>query len=75
MLIQAGSDVNHGREAGFTALFSAVFGGDVEVVRILLDAGAEVVPVQGNELRGYAGMGNSNRREVILRMLDAHKSN
>ena len=40
LLIQAGADVNHGTKTGFTALFSAVSGGHVEAVRILLNPGA-----------------------------------
>jgi ankyrin repeat protein len=70
LLIQAGADVNHGKETGFTALFSAVSGGRVEAVRILLDAGTEIVPAQGIELRGYSIRENSRRHEAILRMLD-----
>jgi ankyrin repeat protein len=53
LLIDGGAKVNGGRETGFTALFSAVSGGHVEAVRLLLNSGAEIVPVQGVELRGY----------------------
>lgn len=70
LLIQAGADVNHGTKTGFTALFSAVSGGHVEAVRILLNAGAETVPVQGIELRGYSIRANSKQHEAILQMLD-----
>jgi ankyrin repeat protein len=54
LLVQAGADVNHGKETGFTALFAAVMAGHVDAVRILLEAGAEIVPVHGIGLRGHA---------------------
>jgi hypothetical protein len=38
---------------------------------VLLNAGAEIVPVQGIELRGYSIRENSKPHETILRMLDA----
>jgi ankyrin repeat protein len=72
LLIQAGADVNHGKKTGFTALFSAVMSGHVEAVHILLNAGAEITPVQGIELRGYSIRTDSPQHEVILRMLDEH---
>ena len=65
--------MNRGRESGFTALFSAVGGGHLEAVRLLLDAGAEIAPVQGVELRGYCIQGNSERHKAILTMLDGHQ--
>jgi ankyrin repeat protein len=68
----AGANVNRGKETGFTALFSAVLGGHVEAVRLRLDAGAEIVPVQGVELRGYCTHANSRRHDAILTMLDSH---
>jgi hypothetical protein len=74
MLILAGADVNHGKETGFTALFSAVSGGHIDTVRVLLDAGAEIAPVKGIALRGYASGANSKRHEAILKMLDEHKA-
>jgi uncharacterized protein len=72
LLIQAGADVNHGKETGFTALFSAVVAGHADAVRMLLNAGAEIVPVQGIELRGYSVRPNSKQHEAILRILDEH---
>lgn len=54
LLIRAGAHVNHGSETGFTALFSAVLGGHVGVVKELLGSGAKQAPVQGIALRGYA---------------------
>jgi ankyrin repeat protein len=74
LLIDAGADVNHGKETGFTALFSAVGGGHVDAVGLLLDAGAEIVPMQGVELRGYCIQGNSKRHRAILAMLEGHRS-
>ena len=56
-------------------LFSAVLGGHADVVRALIDAGAEILPVQGIELRGMANKRNSIRHEAILKMLDGHKRN
>jgi ankyrin repeat protein len=72
LLIQAGADVNHGRETGFTALFSAVMGGHVDAIRALLDAGAEIIPGQGIELRGYSIRGKSKQHKAILSALDEH---
>jgi hypothetical protein len=60
------------KETGFTALFSAVSGGHIEAVHALLNAGAEIVPVKGIELRAYCIGENSKRHEAILRMLDEH---
>jgi ankyrin repeat protein len=71
LLIRSGADVNHGVETGFTALFSAVMGQHVEVVRAPLDAGARVVPVGGNELRGHALWAEPKKREELIAMLDA----
>ena len=56
-------------------LFSAALGGHANVVRVLLGAGAEILPVQGIELRGMAIKRNSKRHEAILKMLDGHKRN
>lgn len=53
-IIEAGADVNRGRESGFTALFSAVISGHLEAVEMLLKAGAEVIDLQGTKLKGYA---------------------
>jgi len=74
LLIDAGAEVNRGRESGFTALFAAVGAGHVDAVRLLLDAGAEIVPVKGVELRGYCIQGNSERHKTILALLDGHQS-
>jgi ankyrin repeat protein len=63
-IIDAGADVNHGSEAGFTGLFSAVISGHVEAVQVLLEAGAEVRDVQGVRLTGYAQ--GKNRQQIIV---------
>ena len=58
----------------FAALFLAVGRGHVEAVSMLPDAGAEIVPVQSVELRGYGIQENSKRHNAILAMLNGHKS-
>lgn len=63
LLIGAGADVNHGSENGFTALFSAVLSGHLEIVKELLRAGAKPFPVQGIALRGYAA--NDQIRDLL----------
>ena len=40
-IIKKGVDVNHFDEVGNTALCSAAFGGNLEIVRVLLEAGAD----------------------------------
>jgi|SRR5579862_3424145 len=61
LLIEAGADVNHGREHGFTALFSAVMSGHLRSVQILLEAGA-LVPDGGMLTRCAQG---KNRLQII----------
>ena len=41
MLVDAGSDVNGRQSGGFTALMGSAQNGDVNMVRYLLDHGAE----------------------------------
>jgi hypothetical protein len=66
-IIEAGTNVNHGRESGFTALFSAVISGHLKAVEILLGAGAEVVDMQGTKLAGYA---QGKKRTQIVAALE-----
>ncbi len=67
ILIEAGADVNHGRDTGFTALFSAVISGQIEGVRVLLEAGAQVRDVQGVKLAGCA---QGKQRQQIIAVLE-----
>lgn len=42
LLIEAKANVNHQEESGFTTLMSAVAGGQLEIVKMLLEAGAKI---------------------------------
>lgn len=48
-LIEAGADVNAIADNGSTALYYAVFQGDIRLTRILLDAGANVHPAGSDD--------------------------
>lgn len=50
LLLEAGADVNAKAQSGFTALMAAsAYKGTTEVVRLLLDKGAEVMPKDGKQ--------------------------
>lgn len=79
--VAAGDDVNARNRVGYTPLGIAASRGDLEVARALLDAGAEVDPVDntgGTPLAAAVlnARGRSDMIELLLaRGADAHRPN
>lgn len=67
-------DIFDGAEIHVMSLFESirVQRNDAVHPNILLNVGAEIIPVQGIELRGYSIRTDLPQHEVILRMLDEH---
>jgi ankyrin repeat protein len=74
LLVAAGADVNHATSHGLTALHYAVARGYVDVVRLLLEAGADVAVrslhegQKGTPIEVARSLGN----EEITGLLAAH---
>lgn len=69
-LLERGTDVDYRDENGWTALMHASFSGETEVVRVLLDAGADVnYLVEGDAALGVAAIAASV--DTVQVLLDA----
>lgn len=63
LLIQNGADVNKDAEDGVTPLMAAAAGGDVDVVRMLLDAGAHLEP---RDREGKNALDHASNSEIKI---------